>query len=154
MFNTGGNKKERNKRIKVKAIQVENQLNQALKDVLNRESVFRVVGLESEIQADKLRMVRDQVEVLSLKYNFPTKNDVANIAKMLIQIEEKIDRLEAQLHDGNLQEDQTGKQDMNQKKKMVKVLMEDMVQSQAILSKLPGYDAKVVRLKAGGQDGG
>ncbi len=153
MLDSGEKSKERNKRFKVKAIQVENQWNRVIKDGLNRESIFRVVGLESELKADKLRMIREQVEVLSLKYNFPTKNDVANIAKLLIQIEDKIDRLEEHMHEANFQTDQSEVQSPYPKKNMVKVIVEDMMQRQAIVSKVPGIDAKVVRPDTGEHDG-
>jgi len=139
MLHSSNNKDERNKRLKVKAIKVENEWNEAIKSGLNKESVFRIVGLESELEAEKLRKLREHVEVLSLKYNFPTKNDVANIAKLLIQIEEKIDRLEGQLQEGTTSSGQ------NQDRNMVTVILEDMAERQAIVSSLPGHDEKIVR---------
>ncbi|WP_404429095.1 hypothetical protein [Sutcliffiella horikoshii] len=139
MLHSSNNKDERNKKLKVKAIKMENEWNEAIKSGLNKESVFRIVGLESELEAEKLRKLREQVEVLSLKYNFPTKNDVANIAKLLIQIEDKIDRLEGQLQEGTTSSRQT------QERNMVKVILEDMAERQAIVSSLPGHDEKIVR---------
>jgi SMC interacting uncharacterized protein involved in chromosome segregation len=85
------------KQIKAAFTNAERNVNRTIHSQLNREDIFRLAGLESEGRAERLREVKEQVEVLSLKYNFPTKNDVANIAKMLIQIEEKIDSLEEQL---------------------------------------------------------
>jgi hypothetical protein len=139
MLHSSDKKDERNKKIKVKAIVMENKWNEAIKAGLNKESVFRIVGLESELEAEKLRKMREQVEVLSLKYNFPTKNDVANIARLLIQIEEKIDRLEAQL------QEETTPSGQNQEKNIVKVILEDTAERQAIVSSLLGYDEKIVR---------
>ncbi|MEA3320243.1 MAG: hypothetical protein U9Q88_09465 [Bacillota bacterium] len=139
MLHSSDKKDERNKKIKVKAIVMENKWNEAIKAGLNKESVFRIVGLESELEAEKLRNMREQVEVLSLKYNFPTKNDVANIARLLIQIEEKIDRLEAQL------QEETTPSGQNQEKNKVKVILEDMAERQAIVSSLLGYDEKIAR---------
>ncbi|NMH71791.1 hypothetical protein HF078_01745 [Bacillus sp. RO2] len=139
MLHSSDKKDERNKKIKVKAIVMENKWNEAIKAGLNKESVFRIVGLESELEAEKLRKMREQVEVLSLKYNFPSKNDVANIARLLIQIEEKIDRLEAQL------QEETTPSGQNQEKNIVKVILEDMAERQAIVSSLLGYDEKIVR---------
>ncbi|MGD6777829.1 MULTISPECIES: hypothetical protein [Bacillaceae] len=139
MLHSSNNKEERNKKLKVKAIKLENEWNEAIKSGLNKESVFRIVGLESELEAEKLRKMREQVEVLSLKYNFPTKNDVANIAKLLIQIEDKIDRLEGQLQEGTTSSGQ------NPERSMAKVILEDMAKRQAIVSSLPGHDEKIVR---------
>ncbi|CAG9620971.1 hypothetical protein [Sutcliffiella rhizosphaerae] len=96
----GKKDQERNKKLKIRAVQLENKLNEIIKSGLNRESVFELVGLESEKKAENLRRLREQVEVLSLQFNFPTKNDVANLAKMLIQVEEKIDSLEEKLEVG------------------------------------------------------
>ncbi|WP_226682359.1 hypothetical protein [Sutcliffiella horikoshii] len=141
MLHSGNNKDERNKKLKVKAIKIENAWNDAIKSSLNKESVFRMAGLESEFEAEKLRKLREQVEVLSLKYNFPTKNDVANIAKLLIQIEEKIDRFE-----GQLQREITSS-GQNHEKNLVKIILEDMADRQAIVSSLPGHDEKIVRPK-------
>lgn len=138
MLHSSNNKDERNKKLKVKAIKIENEWNEAIKSGLNKESLFRIVGLESELEAEKLKKVREQVEVLSLKYNFPTKNDVANIAKLLIQIEDKIDRLEGQL-EGMASSGQT------QERNVVKVILEDMAERQAIVSSLLGHDEKIVR---------
>lgn len=146
MLASGENSKERNKRIKVKAVQVENQLNRVIKDGLNRESIFRMVGLESELKAEKLRRIREEVEVLSLQYNFPTKNDVASIAKLLVQIEEKIDRLEEQMQEGSFQTETQSPYPLRNK---VKIILEDIASHQAIVSQLPGNDAKVVRPEAG-----
>lgn len=138
MLHSSNNKDERNKKLKVKAIKIENEWNEAIKSGLNKESLFRIVGLESELEAEKLKKVREQVEVLSLKYNFPTKNDVANIAKLLIQIEDKIDRLEGQL-EGMASSGQT------EERNVVKVILEDMAERQAIVSSLLGHDEKIVR---------
>ncbi|NLP51050.1 hypothetical protein [Bacillus sp. RO1] len=146
MLHSSNKKDERKKKVKVKAIKMENAWNEAIKAGLNKESVFRIVGLESELEAEKLRKMRELVEVLSLKYNFPTKNDVANIARLLIQIEEKIDRLEVQL-----QEEKTPS-GQNQEKKIVKVILEDMAERQAIVSSLLGYDEKIVRSSVSDQD--
>ncbi|WP_231687736.1 hypothetical protein [Bacillus sp. CHD6a] len=139
MLHSNNKKDERNKKIKVKGLIMENKWNEAIKAELNKESVFRIVGLESELEADKLRKMREQVEVLSLKYNFPTKNDVANIAKLLIQIEEKIDRLEVQL------QEETTPMGQHQEKKKVKVILEDIVERHAIISSLLGFDDKIIR---------
>lgn len=149
MLGSNENRKERNKRLKVKAIQLENQLNQMIKDGLNRESILPILEMESEWKAEKIRRIREEVEVLSLQYNFPTKNDVANIARLLIQIEEKIDRLEENLQEANYQAVQSEVQSPKFKKNMVKVVVDDMMQRQAIVSQLPGVDAKVVRPKEG-----
>ena len=139
MLTSGDKSKERNKKIKVKAVQVEDELNSVIKEGLNRESIFQMVGMESELRADVLRRLREEVEVLSLQYNFPTKNDVANIARLLIQVEEKIDRMEEQMSDqsGALKRDR------------VKVIMEDLARHQAIVSQQPGSESKVVRTETG-----
>lgn len=139
MLTSGDKSKERNKKIKVKAVQVEDELNSVIKEVLNRESIFQMVGMESELRADVLRRLREEVEVLSLQYNFPTKNDVANIARLLIQVEEKIDRMEEQMSD------QSGAF----KRDRVKVIMEDLARHQAIVSQQPGSESKVVRTETG-----
>lgn len=146
MLHSSNNKDERNKKLKVKAIKVENAWNDAIKSGLNKESVFHMAGLKSEFEAEKLRKLREQVEVLSLKYNFPTKNDVANIAKLLIQIEEKIDRFEGQLQGGVTSSGQ------NPEKNLVKIILEDMAERHAIVSSLPGQDEKIVRSKGSDHD--
>ncbi|QFT90365.1 hypothetical protein FIU87_17125 [Bacillus sp. THAF10] len=137
-------KKEVQKRLKVQALRVENDLNETIKNSLNNEMIYRILGKKSEKNAEKLRSIREQVEVLSLQYNFPTKNDVANLAKLLIQIEEKIDKLEEKMINQNKS---LPSKKQNCSSSTSTILIENAKYKAAIVSNIPGLEEELKRLK-------
>jgi archaellum component FlaC len=84
-------------KLKKKGYKIEQQLNALIQSQLNKEDIARFAGRGGDQFARNLHQVKQNVETLSLYFNFPTKNDVANLARLMIQIEEKIEKLEEQL---------------------------------------------------------
>lgn len=76
---------------------VELDLNNSIHDVLNQPSILKAVNYQSRLAAASISKLQKTVETLSIPFNFPTKNDVANTTKLFIQAEEKLDLLEEQV---------------------------------------------------------
>ena len=90
---------DKNKEIRKKAIQIEKKINDSIQKLLNREDLVQQTAISSEIYGTVLNQLQQYMELLSIHFNLPTKNDIANTARLVIQVEEKIDRLEEQLLD-------------------------------------------------------
>ncbi|WP_167553187.1 hypothetical protein [Evansella clarkii] len=69
-----------------------------IKDLINAVlDDKKLIGLTKKImteQTNALSFIKSLSEFVTLRLNLPTKDDVANIAKLNIQVEEKIDSLE------------------------------------------------------------
>jgi hypothetical protein len=83
--------------LKKLGMELEFELNEFIKNQLNKEEILLAASSNSAIIAQCINQCRDITELLSIPLNFPTKNDVANVAKLSIQIEEKVDQLEEQI---------------------------------------------------------
>ncbi|WP_078379242.1 hypothetical protein [Sutcliffiella halmapala] len=139
-------------RLKKKGFEIEQLLNGMIQSQLNKESVARYAGVGSEYLAERMQLVKDEVELLSLQYNFPTKNDVANLAKLMIQIEEKIEAIEGQLASVTQTLEELNKK-VNSNLPNQRYLRELTPKGQSaknggvVLSKTPGKDSKVVQME-------
>lgn len=91
------NKKELSEYLKLLGIQTENHLNQLIQKRLNDKNLIHFANLSIQKHTEDLKSLRDYQELLALQLNIPTKDDVANVAKIAIQIEEKLDLLENQI---------------------------------------------------------
>lgn len=87
------------KALRKKAVELEKQLNDEIKKHLNKEGLAQLATANGELYATLIKQLHDYMELLSVHFNQPTKNDIANLAKVVIQTEEKIDNLEEQILD-------------------------------------------------------
>ncbi|PLT29378.1 hypothetical protein [Peribacillus deserti] len=78
-------------------IEREKELNTIIREALNNDGWIKEASLQSNTTAKMAKQLQEAMEALSALGNFPTKRDVANIAKMQVQLEEKIDHLEEKL---------------------------------------------------------
>ncbi|MGE8077554.1 hypothetical protein [Peribacillus loiseleuriae] len=75
----------------------ERKINKNIQDSLNKKEIIELASLYSNQLAPQIKRNQDLVETLSIALNFPTKRDIANIAKMTVQLEEKLDNLDETL---------------------------------------------------------
>ncbi|MFD9627073.1 hypothetical protein [Peribacillus muralis] len=85
------------KGLKLLGSQKEQQLNEKLKSLLNNRSLLESVSENAQLQVPRINRMQEASERMSIIMNYPTKKDVASVAKLVIQLEEKIDRLEEML---------------------------------------------------------
>lgn len=77
------------------------KLNEQIHNSLNRTEIVEFLNQFSFVYADMLENLNEFVEMISGPLNLPTKNDVANIAKIAIQHEEKLNMIEEELNSLN-----------------------------------------------------
>ncbi|MGE7759982.1 hypothetical protein [Peribacillus sp. NPDC097895] len=82
------------KTLKLLGAQREQQLNGKIKDLLNNRELIEAVSDNAQMQVPKVNRMHEASERMSIIMNYPTKKDVASVAKLVIQLEEKIDRIE------------------------------------------------------------
>ncbi|MFS0764339.1 hypothetical protein [Peribacillus phoenicis] len=82
------------KGLKLLGAQKEQQLNDKIKDLLNNRELIEAVSDNAQMQVPRINRMQEASERMSIIMNYPTKKDVAGIAKLVIQLEEKIDRIE------------------------------------------------------------
>ncbi|AGX06015.1 MULTISPECIES: hypothetical protein [Bacillaceae] len=83
--------------LKKMGMKLEFELNELIKKQLNKEELLLSASSNSAVIASMISQCRNMVELLSIPLNFPTKNDVARVAKLAIQVEEKVDQLDEQM---------------------------------------------------------
>lgn len=77
--------------------QWEKQANEFIHGWTNNPEFVSYSRLASDTQARYLEFFKKNQEVIFNQYNLPTKSDVAGVAKLAIQTEEKLDSLEEQM---------------------------------------------------------
>ncbi|WP_018923551.1 hypothetical protein [Salsuginibacillus kocurii] len=75
----------------------EDYLNTYIKNLLNHPIIVERTNARLETHAERLKTLQHYTEILAQQLNVPTKQDVANVAKLARQIEEKLDELEERL---------------------------------------------------------
>ncbi|WP_419880714.1 hypothetical protein ACN6MY_13825 [Peribacillus sp. B-H-3] len=85
------------KKLKEWGVKTEEELNTFIQDLLNKKDFIIFANQEGKEISPVLKKLQNNMEQLSIIYNFPTKNDVASVAKLAIQIEEKVDKIEETL---------------------------------------------------------
>lgn len=75
----------------------EKQTNEMIHLWTNNREFLEASKVGSEIQTSYLKMLQKNQELLANQLNIPTKKDLANAAKISIQMEEKLDALEEQI---------------------------------------------------------
>ncbi|MFE8701628.1 hypothetical protein ACFYKX_13575 [Cytobacillus sp. FJAT-54145] len=78
-------------------LKVEFDANTCIQNGLNKEDILKVLSKNAKLTAKVIEGLKELVENISIPLNFPTKDDVANVAKLTLQNEEKIDALEDQI---------------------------------------------------------
>ncbi|MGD6832662.1 hypothetical protein ACQCT5_10890 [Sutcliffiella halmapala] len=134
-----------------KGISLEKQLNELIQTQLNREDIAQYGDLGSELLARRMRSVKENVELLSFQFNFPTKNDMANLARLMIQLEEKMDNIEGQLAKLSVSLEQVERKVQrqsyqNERKDHVSPRFKAK-EGDVVLSKKPGKDSKVIQME-------
>ncbi|MGG4268155.1 hypothetical protein [Peribacillus simplex] len=93
------------KGLKLLGTQKEQELNGKIQNLLNNRELLEAASDKAQLQVPRINRMQEASERLSILMNYPTKKDVAGVAKLVIQLEEKIDRLEELLledRDGNV----------------------------------------------------
>lgn len=76
---------------------VEKKANAAIQQGLNKKEIIQKVYHSAKDIAPLVRDLSRWVETISIPLNLPTKNDVANVAKLTLQNEEKLESIEKQI---------------------------------------------------------
>ncbi|MBO1000445.1 hypothetical protein IOC57_22230 [Bacillus sp. SD075] len=82
------------KGLKLLGTQKEQQLNGKIQDLLNNRKLIETISDNAQMQIPRINRMQEASERMSIIMNSPTKKDVVSVAKLVIQLEEKIDRLE------------------------------------------------------------
>ncbi|OLO39332.1 hypothetical protein BTR23_09825 [Alkalihalophilus pseudofirmus] len=85
--------------LKSVTLKSEESLNKLIHKLLEDPEIMNLIKLGSKKHAHLIKKVREYSEMLALQLNIPTKNDVANVAQLVRQIEEKLDAIEEKLID-------------------------------------------------------
>lgn len=85
------------KKLKKFGFEVELKINEEIFESLNKEDIMKFLHQNAHIVAPIVEGLQDFVETISIPLNFPTKNDVANVAQLTLQNEDKIDSVLEQL---------------------------------------------------------
>lgn len=75
----------------------EKQANEMIHSWTNNREFVEFSKVSSVVQSRYLEMFKKNQELVANQLHLPTKNDVANVAKLSIQTEEKLDLLEEQI---------------------------------------------------------
>lgn len=74
------------------------QLNERFQQLLDDPKTIKYAQLFMNKHSSFLEKIRQRSDTLALQLNLPTKDDVANVANLAKQLEEKLDQIENQLH--------------------------------------------------------
>lgn len=77
--------------------QWEKQVNDMIHLWSNNREFVQFSRMNSDIQAKYMELLKKNTEFVANQLNLPTKKDLANIAKLSIQTDEKLDSLEEQI---------------------------------------------------------
>ncbi|MTH55425.1 hypothetical protein GKZ89_18700 [Bacillus mangrovi] len=84
--------------VKQKGTELERNMNDLIQTQLNREELLDAANLAAPLIKRIFEDGQEFSEFLSVPLNFPTKRDVANLAQLVIQLEEKLDMIENYLY--------------------------------------------------------
>ncbi|MFJ7830393.1 hypothetical protein ACQKIC_11625 [Peribacillus sp. NPDC046944] len=82
------------KGLKLLGTQKEQELNDKIREFINNRSFIESISNNSQQQVPRINKFQEASERMSIIMNYPTKQDVANVAKLVIQLEEKVDKVE------------------------------------------------------------
>jgi hypothetical protein len=78
---------------------LESTINKYIQDSLNKEEIAVAGNTIGIVLAEILEAIHEYVEQLSSLLNFPTKDDVSRLGKLIVQSEDKIDVLEDKMYE-------------------------------------------------------
>ena len=81
------------------SIQWEQQMNEMIHLSTNNNDFIKYADMSSDSNARYVEWLRKNQEMLANQLNLPTKNDLANVAKLSVQTQEKLDSVEEQIWD-------------------------------------------------------
>jgi DNA repair exonuclease SbcCD ATPase subunit len=114
----------------------EKQLNGLLYMMTDNKGFIRTANIGLDTYSRYMELLRKNQELLSGFMNVPTKGDVANVAKLTVQTEEKIDALEEQIW--NLQDNVSSlnKENLEMFQEMVKIVQQTQIEFQKAAQEL------------------
>ncbi|QOY36509.1 hypothetical protein AWH56_002145 [Anaerobacillus isosaccharinicus] len=80
--------------LKMLGMKSEAKFRNCIHSILEDEDTINLVKKVLHRHLNSVNLLQKNTETIAQQLNLPTKKDVANIAKLSIQIEEKIDELE------------------------------------------------------------
>ncbi|MFY4774552.1 hypothetical protein [Metabacillus sp. RGM 3146] len=83
--------------LKKTGFQLEGQMNQFIQDALNNEEIIKAANIGGQVLARLVAGLQDFIEDASIPMNFPTKNDVSRVGKLVVQSEDKLDLIEEEV---------------------------------------------------------
>jgi len=85
------------KAIKLTGFKVEQELNNWIKDQINHTKFVQGTNIAGKYYVHVMKCVQNSMGHLFSNLNIPSKQDVTNIGKLVLQVEEKIDKVEDQV---------------------------------------------------------
>jgi len=85
------------KALKLAGFKVEQEVNNWIKDQINHEKIVHGTNIAGKYYVHAMKCVQDRMGHLFTRLNIPSKKDVTNIGKLVLQVEEKIDKVEDQV---------------------------------------------------------
>jgi hypothetical protein len=120
------------------SIQWEQQMNDMIHLYTNNNDFIKYAKMSSDSDARYVEWLRKNQEMLANRLNLPTKNDLANVAKLSVQTEEKLDSLEEQIWNLSDSAARTNKEmeSVVELVKMTKQLMTQLTETKEELAEL------------------
>jgi hypothetical protein len=72
----------------------ESLLNEFIQKWLNQEELTRLVGKNSKLTGEILKRLQQYQDLVTTSLKIPTKDDIANVAKLVLQSEDKLELIE------------------------------------------------------------
>jgi hypothetical protein len=83
--------------IKLTGSKAEALVNDWLKNRVNKEDIVGLLGRRTQWYGKLIKELQDAVETASVPLNIPTKRDVASVAKLTIQNEDRLEDIQQRL---------------------------------------------------------
>ncbi len=83
--------------IKLTGSKAETLLNEWIKNRVNKEDIVGLLGRRTQWYGKLIKEIQDAVETASVPLNIPTKKDVASVAKLTIQNEDRLEDIQQRL---------------------------------------------------------
>ncbi|MCM3600589.1 hypothetical protein M3175_07590 [Robertmurraya korlensis] len=83
--------------IKLTGSKAETLINDWIKNRVNKEDIIGLLGRRTQWYGKLIKELQDAVETASVPLNIPTKRDVASVAKLTIQNEDRLEDIQQKL---------------------------------------------------------
>lgn len=83
--------------IKLTGAKAETLINDWIKNRVNKEDIVGLLGRRTQWYGKLIKELQDAVETASVPLNIPTKRDVASVAKLTIQNEDRLEDIQQRL---------------------------------------------------------